>query len=315
MFETYADRANQVANDYYDAVRSAWAEAAGVDLPAYTPSRVSADRAFWQIVGGYNSTDHVGLKFVDVINHHSRAGLTMDDLWAMKTDGYGQDEWMNLAADIVGVTARLTAKFNGEHDPSQPRYARVPVGPTCAFCILMASRGFVYWSEEKAGGRDNRYHKNDDCRIVSSWGEAHVKGYDPEGMKARYLQCRKTIAGMLNRDEYGKYVARMKDAGKDEDEIDDYNLWTTHRITEEMSQRDRRWLYDGTTPEPSVESARAWSELQKHERKTLDALKDNGFAVTVRERSDKQGVKTSDAIINGKRVDFKAPEGHGKNGL
>lgn len=313
VFETYADRANQVANDYYDAVRSAWAEAAGVELPSYEPSQVSADRAFWQIVGAYNSTDHVGLKFVDVINHRSRAGLTMDDLWAMKTDGYGQDEWMNLAADIVGVTARLTAKFNGEHDPSQPRYARVPVGPTCAFCILMASRGFVYWSEEKAGGRDNRYHKNDDCRIVSSWGEAHVKGYDPEGMKARYLQCRKTIAGMLNRDEYGKYVARMKDAGKDEDEIDDYNLWTTHRITEEMSQRDRRWLYDGTTPEPSVESARAWSELQKHERKTLDALKDNGFAVTVRERSDKQGVKTSDAIINGKRVDFKAPEGHGKN--
>ena len=166
VFETYADRANQVANDYYDAVRSAWAEAAGVELPSYEPSQVSADRAFWQIVGGYNSTDHVGLKFVDVINHRSRAGLTMDDLWAMKTDGYGQDEWMNLAADIVGVTARLTAKFNGEHDPSQPRYARVPVGPTCAFCILMASRGFVYWSEEKAGGRDNRYHKNDDCRIV-----------------------------------------------------------------------------------------------------------------------------------------------------
>ena len=62
-----------------------------------------------------------------------------------------------------------------------------------------------------------------------------------------------------------------------------------------------------------MESARAWSELQKHERKTLVVLKDNGIAVTVRERSDKQGVKTSDAIINGKRVDFKAPEGHGKN--
>ena len=44
-----------------------------------------------------------------------------------------------------------------------------------------------------------------------------------------------------------------------------------------MSQRDRRWLYDGTTPEPSVESARAWSELQKHERKTLDASKTTGL--------------------------------------
>ncbi|WP_190973838.1 hypothetical protein, partial [Bifidobacterium reuteri] len=253
VFETYADRANQAANDYYDAVRSAWAEAAGVELPAYTPSRVSADRAFWQIVGGYNSTDHVGLKFVDVINHRSRAGLTMDDLWATKTDGYGEDEWMNLAADIVGTTARLTSRFNAEHDPAEPRYARVPVGPTCAFCILMASRGFVYWSEEKAGGRGNRYHQNDDCRIVSSWGESQVKGYDPDGMKQRYKQCRATISGMLNRNEYDKYVAEMKAKGRKATEIDKYDEWTTHRIVSEMGWRDRQWLYDGS--EPSIEFA------------------------------------------------------------
>ena len=110
---------------------------------------------------------------------------------------------MNLAADIVGVTARLTAKFNGEHDPSQPRYARVPVGPTCAFCILMASRGFVYWSEEKAGGRDNRYHKERRLPHRIQLGRSPRQRLRPEGMKARYLQCRKTIAGMLNRDEYG----------------------------------------------------------------------------------------------------------------
>lgn len=281
VFETYADRANQVANDYYDAVRSAWAEAAGVNLPAYEQSRVSADRAFWQIVGGYNSTDHVGLKFVDVINHRSRAGLTMDDLWAMKTDGYGQDEWMNLAADIVGVTARLTSKFNGEHDPSQPRYARVPVGPTCAFCILMASRGFVYWSEEKAGGRGNRFHPLDDCKIVSSWGEAKVKGYDPDGMKRRYTQCRETIAGMLNRDEYAKYVAEMKANGKKDKDIDKYDEWTTHRIVSEMGWRDRQWLYDGTEPEvtfPDEKSRIESEENRPWEIRTGERLKAFGIA-------------------------------------
>ena len=41
-------------------------------------------------------------------------------------------------------------------------YARVPSGrETCGFCLMLASRGFVYRSEEAAGdigGRFNRYH-------------------------------------------------------------------------------------------------------------------------------------------------------------
>ncbi|KFI50021.1 hypothetical protein BBIA_2154 [Bifidobacterium biavatii DSM 23969] len=315
VFEEYARRAGQAANDYYDAVRSAWAEASGVKLPNYKQSQVSADRAFWQIMGGYNDTDFNGLTFTQVVNHQSHAGMTMDDLWALKTDGYGEDEWMNLAADIVGVTARLTSRFNMESDESHPRYARVPVGPTCAFCILMASRGFVYWSEESAGGWGNRYHKNDDCRIVCSWGETQLKGYDPDGMRERYLQTRQTIEGTLNRSTYAQYVAQMKAKGKTDTEIDDYDLWKTHRITQEMSKRDRQWLYDGTVPTPVMQSSRAEAELKPHERKTLDALSAAGFAVTVRERSDQQGVKTSDAVINGHDVDFKAPTGDTSNSV
>lgn len=44
---------------------------------------------------------------------------------------------------------------------------------------MLASRGFVYWSAEKAGGFGNRYHPGDDCTPVPSWGECHLQGYDP----------------------------------------------------------------------------------------------------------------------------------------
>lgn len=59
------------------------------------------------------------------------------------------------------------------------RFARVPSGgETCRFCIMLASRGAVYYSEESAG-KNNHYHANCRCRIVPSWGLAQIEGYDP----------------------------------------------------------------------------------------------------------------------------------------
>lgn len=112
LLEDYARQANIIANDYYRNVRDAWAEAADIQLPAYTESQVTSDRALWQVAGGFNSTDFAGLKFTDVINGRSHAGLTMDDLWAMKTQGYGDADWAGLAKDIINATTRLTTRFN-----------------------------------------------------------------------------------------------------------------------------------------------------------------------------------------------------------
>lgn len=70
---------------------------------------------------------------------------------------------------------------NGKRDPLKPKYARVPSGgETCRFCIMLASRGFVYRTEE-AAGEGNHYHANCDCRIVPGFdGETFVPGYDPD---------------------------------------------------------------------------------------------------------------------------------------
>ena len=75
---------------------------------------------------------------------------------------------------------------NGRADPKGPRFARVPTGSeTCEFCIMLASRGFVYRSEKSAGALDH-YHANCDCRIVASFDADTVEGYDPDDLYLRW---------------------------------------------------------------------------------------------------------------------------------
>lgn len=193
QLEDYARKANLIAQDYYRNVRGAWAEAAGISMPDYKEAQVSSDRAFWQIVGGYNNTMHVGAKFTDVINGRSKAGLTMDHLWAINTRGYTEDDWARLAKDVINETARLTGRFTAQNDPTRPKYARVPQGRTCAFCAMLASRGFVYASEDTAG-KWHRYHHDCDCKIVPSWGETKLDGYEPDKFKRMY-KAAKSRAG------------------------------------------------------------------------------------------------------------------------
>lgn len=211
MLEDYARQANIISQDYYRGVRSAWAEATGASLPAYKDAQVSSDRAAWQIFGGYNDSDFMGLKFKDVVNGRARSGMTMDDLWARKTAGWDDGDWAELAHDLINTTARLTNRLTAENDPSKPRYARVPHGRTCAFCTMLASRGFAYWSEESAGGRGNSYHNDCDCSIVPSWGKTRLKGYDPDKLREMY-QSAKQSAGddAKGADGYRGILERMR---------------------------------------------------------------------------------------------------------
>lgn len=58
------------------------------------------------------------------------------------------------------------------------RYARVPTGPdTCDFCLMLASRGFVYYSQSSA---EEGSHVHCDCVTVCSGGGTTIEGYDPD---------------------------------------------------------------------------------------------------------------------------------------
>lgn len=58
------------------------------------------------------------------------------------------------------------------------RYARVPVGDTCAWCMMLASQGAWYLTEESAGGFDpNHFHDNCNCKVVYHADAESIKGY------------------------------------------------------------------------------------------------------------------------------------------
>lgn len=96
--------------------------------------------------------------------------------------------------------ARKTVEKNARRDGA--RWARVPQGAeTCEFCTMLASRGFVYYSEETAGG-DHGYHTDCDCLPVPSFkAETVVPDYDPEYYFQLYQQ-------MEDKDKWNR--ARMR---------------------------------------------------------------------------------------------------------
>ncbi len=72
---------------------------------------------------------------------------------------------------VIGMTQRLA------HQPGDlttyrmcardgVRWARVPQGKTCAWCMMLASRGAVYVSEETARRSTPRRHTHCDCAVI-----------------------------------------------------------------------------------------------------------------------------------------------------
>lgn len=85
---------------------------------------------------------------------------------------------------------------NGRRDPRRPKFARVPTGAeTCDFCLMLASRGFVYSSEATAGAvKLDHYHSGCDCRVVAGWDGTEVEGYDTQAVYDRWQDAVDAIA-------------------------------------------------------------------------------------------------------------------------
>lgn len=157
-----------------------------------------------------------------------------DKEWTRKAlYGIAKDHRNNMNAFVEGILQRMdyeakraagsTQFKNGYRDPEKPRFARIPTGPeTCPFCIMLASRGFVYWSEDTAGKLDH-YHANCDCRIVPSYdsyeviteagatrrlSDTTIEGYDPDKYFDQYIDD--LASGKLNTTATAKYAATKK---------------------------------------------------------------------------------------------------------
>lgn len=239
-------------------------------------------------------------------------------------DGFvaGCESFVERSVSHAGDMSLLDGAF-GRKGKARLRYARVPSGPTCPFCLMLASRGFAYVTPESAG-QLGKFHDRCDCRIVAGHDGLKVKGYDPEGMRARIKACRDAIGSpsdvlddfaalpQAEKARYGRggraYDARLPEElveriGENSNAFDDYYF---QRIMAEMGTRDRGWLYDGTPCKVAFEKGA--KSLDK-EFDTARILRDNGFNVEFIKEANRTGVKTADARLNGTIWEFKVPEG------
>ena len=165
---------------------------------------------------------------------------------------------------------------------NQLRYARVPTGlETCAFCFMLASRGFVYNSERKAGD-GHKYHQNCDCIVVpgsvDSEGNPRVKidGYDPQVMYDNWRKCAETIGvnPMSTSEDVRKAIMR------------------------EVETRDWHWLYTGDAAVTDYRK-KPYEELEEWEQKAADYLSQkHGVSLATIKENDNAPANLDFSMLN-----------------
>lgn len=156
---SYGDNAAAIAANYYDSL----AALAGRDLPnaimADSPQRAAVDGAVdWSTKSVWDSDAEGAMAAVDA----AMVGTTV----------------ANVVASRVHSMANATMYNNAMRDGV--RYARVPTSATpCAFCLMLASRGFEYLSEDTAlyAHHMGRYHDDCRCKAVASFDDEGLEGY------------------------------------------------------------------------------------------------------------------------------------------
>lgn len=114
-----------------------------------------------------------------------------DALFGLLTQGV--DKWVRLQGR---ETIQRSAFRHGY------AYARVPRGgKSCAFCLMLASRGAVYESRKSAGGLGKEFHGQCRCQVIAYRdGDDWPSGYDPDELYDMYSRAADLAGGTRTTD-------------------------------------------------------------------------------------------------------------------
>ena len=219
------------------------------------------------------------------------------------------------------------------------RWARVPSGrETCSFCFMLASRGFVYLSEEKAKGAHGM-HRNCDCAVVPGIpGVTKIAGYDPDALYRRWKQCadkanvdpettsdndRKKILREVNNSDYRWLYSGEKKRtvqGIEITEIENPFVYKSENEILELIKKNidyslmprncfGRQIVEGDYSEDNiVDRKKEWRDIIVH-----DILAALGKKVTARARNSPDGYSDIDIFIGEKLYEIKSPYEESEN--
>ncbi|MBO7701973.1 MAG: hypothetical protein J6S36_03580 [Eggerthellaceae bacterium] len=166
------------------------------------------------------------------------AGVDADDAYLPDVDERGIAERASKAAkpgaDVRSVfneflsnqiqesirrtgTANLWRDYERGLTPG--KWARVPVGDTCAWCLMLASQGAWYLSKQSALGPDpDHYHKRCNCIAVYYADPDDIDGYSKlRQYKDMYYDADNTrIANARGREKYPEELAHRVDEARKE---------------------------------------------------------------------------------------------------
>lgn len=157
VMPTYTTMAAQASADFYDAAREL----------------VVGEKMGAQAISGYDEAKTAGAVRAFV-------RFVVDG----RVETFNEQVLQRVDYEMKLSAANSTIE-NGRRDKRKPRYARVPTGAeTCDFCLMLASRGFVYNSQSTASM--DHVHSGCDCRIVAGWDGMEVDDYDPRSIYDRW---------------------------------------------------------------------------------------------------------------------------------
>lgn len=170
LSDKYGEAAASYACDMYDAI--------ALSQNAKVPPAVPADTASWEEVG-------------KAINGSLKQSI----------DG-------NLISGVVERLVKQAGEDTMLHNAARDRaeFAWIPDGGACAFCIMLASRGWQRASKDLLISHAEHIHANCGCEFAIRFDKnSGVKGYNPDALKKMYDEA------APGKSSYAKMKALRKD--------------------------------------------------------------------------------------------------------
>ena len=206
-------------------------------MPTYTTMAAQASADFYDAARELVVGEKMGARAISGYDEEKTAGAVRSFV-RFVVDGRVEtfnDQVLQRIDYEMKRSAGESMFANGRRDPRRPKYARVPTGDeTCDFCLMLASRGFVYSSEATGGAvKLDHYHSGCNCRVVCQWEDGGVEDYDTKAIYGRWQSAVDALAreraekrgttveeerdkifrGYANSAKHAKKLARMR-AGK-----------------------------------------------------------------------------------------------------
>lgn len=173
------------------------------------------------------------------ISEPDARGIAQRATVAAESGGDAKSVFNSFLQAEINASIRKTGEKNlwrdYERGISPGRWARVPVGETCAWCLMLASQGAWYLSEKTAGAH---YHNHCNCVAVYHATPESIQGYRGklDSYKRMYYDADNVRAANANgKETYPKELKHRIDAAKKE------HTEREEKRAEEAAQRGEKY--------------------------------------------------------------------------